>query len=122
MLSVWSEVRTMDGDEYEVVRCVDNRVEDAECVPKKRLLPCRRGTRRRNARREEPDVVSHRGNGSGLESSRRTEAHTRIQKHCGLWTRTLDPSTEASGHEPNSTVRSFQIGGFTVQRFHVSDR
>ena len=36
MLSVWSEVRTMDGDEHEVVRCVDDRVEDAECVPKKR--------------------------------------------------------------------------------------
>ena len=44
-MSVWSEVRTMDGDEHEVVRCVDDRVEDAECVPKKRLLPCRREAR-----------------------------------------------------------------------------
>ena len=57
-----------DGEAgHEVVRRDVGRAGDAECVPEKRMLPCRRGTRRVSARRVEPDVVRH-----GVGSSVRT--------------------------------------------------
>ena len=55
-------VGSLDGDveiDHEAVRPDDDRVGDAECVPKRTLLSCRRGTRRVSARRVEPDVVRH---------------------------------------------------------------
>ena len=71
VLDVVGLVGSLDGDveiDHEAVRPDDDRVGDAEFVPKRRLLSCRRGTRRVSARRVEPDVVRH-----GVETVRASD-------------------------------------------------
>ena len=71
MLDVVGLVGGLDDDGeagHEVVRRDVGRAGDAECVPEKRMLPCRRGTRRVSARRVEPDVVRY-----GVETVRASD-------------------------------------------------